>query len=1313
MTINLPPARARSRLSAVLRVGAMAALFGVLAYLGTLLTRDQSRIAAVWLPNAVLFAVLLRREQPIRWLIGAAFIANIMANLLNDDAIIRAIGLSAVNSLEIIIACVAMRRIGRSHPDMTNFPDLAAFCLIGAIVAPIPAGLLAALILMPTNGFDIHLWITWSLTDALGMLLVAPSIWVAMDAWEQRKSFSRDRMIEWLCILAVSIFILTLVFAQSRLPLLFMVTPVVLLAAFRLGSLGAAVSIIMIAIIATVATTYGSGPISLVRGDMSDRLHVLQLFLIVNFGMSLPVAAALAGRAEIARALKASENLNRSMLDNVREVIFKTDTEGRWLFLNPAWEALTGYTIEESIGTRTTDLLHHDDLAKTLAVYPDLQSGALQEVTLRQRFYHKCGELAYVEVSIRRLEDESGGFAGATGNVRDVTQSVRQQQALADSEMRFKRMAEAAPVGIYRADAVGNITYVNEIWCAKIGLTVEQSLGNGWMSAIINIEDYENDPPWLGFEKPGDVRRRIAHFRAADGGDMWCETVNTPEFDGEGKIVGFVGAVIDITEQRQVNQRLAESERRFQALANLAPAGIFRTDADGRCTYVNAAWLAQTGLQDGEWQGDGWARALHPEDRERVFADWGQAVAENRDFRAEFRWQHPDGSCCWVDVLGRPELGPDGAIMGFIGVNMDITERHRIASELAERDAQLLLLANNATDAVFRLTLEGTCLYASPSAKALMGIEPHYLVGANLLTRFHPEDEASVIATFEAMAKGTLENRVIAFRTELVQQPGSYRWLEANCGLVRDRHSQAPTEIIASIRDVSANKALEEELRIARARAENAAAAKSAFLANMSHEIRTPMNGVIGFTELLANTDLDEEQRRHVDLIADSGRSMMRLLNDILDISKIEAGQMHVADEVVDIRHKLRGVTRLTEPIAKAKGVQMRLAVDDRVPRAIIGDKLRLRQVMLNLVGNAVKFTAHGHVMVSATVVDGSDGRQLRIDVEDTGVGIPADRIDAIFEKFSQADTSIARKFGGTGLGLSISTQLVALMGGHITVASAIGEGTTFSVVLPLHEAATGVGATKSSGSATAKALPASAVRRARILIAEDYDINQELILAMAKQAGVDAVVAANGAQAIAMIEQAAQSGTGFDLVLMDVQMPVLDGLEATRRLRAAGFTADALPIVALTANAYADDVAACLAAGMQAHLGKPVRLRDLKRMIDSYVDLSSVSAPTTPARGSGGPINAAAPSLEQRYSQRKRDTLDAVAQLADGTMAADADYERVIDLLHKLAGTAGMFGDAGLGDAASALEHALLAADDGGRSDVIRKGWQQLRHTA
>jgi CheY-like chemotaxis protein len=455
----------------------------------------------------------------------------------------------------------------------------------------------------------------------------------------------------------------------------------------------------------------------------------------------------------------------------------------------------------------------------------------------------------------------------------------------------------------------------------------------------------------------------------------------------------------------------------------------------------------------------------------------------------------------------------------------------------------------------------------------------------------------------------------------------------------------------------------------------------------MSHEIRTPMNGVLGFAELLLAGDLAAEQRQQAELIADSGRAMMRLLNDILDLSKVEAGQMRIASETFDLRHTLRACVKLVTPAVQGKGLTLVTDFAEALPASVCGDGLRVRQIVLNLLGNAAKFTLHGSITLRARLVNGDGEPRLGIEVEDTGVGIPPDRRAAIFEAFVQAEDTTAARFGGTGLGLPISARLAELMGGRLALDATSERGSRFVLVLPLVPGdrcacASGPRSADLALNGEPEQLPYGT--QPRILVAEDHDVNRLLIKAMLHQLGVRVDFAENGRDAVAMAEAARSHAQPYRLALMDVQMPVMDGLEATRQLRARGIDAQALPIVALSANAYADDVAACLAAGMQAHLAKPVSLPELKAALRRWGDVR----PSTPEQASQ-PSVATKPgaTVQERYRLRKTETQAALDELVRRGLFSDAELADVGSRLHQLAGTAAMFGEAALGDRARALE--------------------------
>jgi PAS domain S-box-containing protein len=636
----------------------------------------------------------------------------------------------------------------------------------------------------------------------------------------------------------------------------------------------------------------------------------------------------------------------------------------------------------------------------------------------------------------------------------------------------------------------------------------------------------------------------------------------------------------------------------------------------------------------------------------------------------------------------------------------DLNEQ--LADDICKREAaeaQLRLLANNATDAVFRVGLDGDFHYASPSTRQILGVDPARLIGQNVMLGVHPEDQTALAHGLEQLRSGTLERVSLAYRLQQRVVPETWRWVEANAGLLRGDDDR-PVEIIFSVRDISERKQLEFELDAARQSAEISGHAKSTFLANMSHEIRTPMNGVIGFTELLLAGDLAPGQRRQVELIADSGRAMMRLLNDILDLSKVEAGQMRVASEAFDLRDALDACVRLVTPAVDHKGVALNVEIADALPTIIRGDDLRLRQIILNLLGNAAKFTPRGTITLRAKSLGAGAAATLSIEVEDTGIGIPRARQAAIFETFVQAEATTASRFGGTGLGLPISARLAELMGGTLVLDGEIGGGSRFVLTLPLVPSNNGLSSTAQPASETAAeatVLSSSASgARGRVLVAEDHDVNRLLITAMLTQLDWHADLAADGSEAIAMVDAARASGDLYDIVLMDMQMPVMDGQEATRQLRARGITASELPVVALTANAYADDVADCLAAGMQGHLAKPVTLAGL----DAALRRWSKPQSTAPSDEGVDHVPASvvlAPNVRERYRVRKEEVLQALDELVRRGLFSDNELSLVAELLHKLAGTAAMFQEAALGDQARILEEGIGEWSDESRPARIR----------
>jgi signal transduction histidine kinase/AmiR/NasT family two-component response regulator len=387
-----------------------------------------------------------------------------------------------------------------------------------------------------------------------------------------------------------------------------------------------------------------------------------------------------------------------------------------------------------------------------------------------------------------------------------------------------------------------------------------------------------------------------------------------------------------------------------------------------------------------------------------------------------------------------------------------------------------------------------------------------------------------------------------------------------------------------------------EAMREARDTAQSADRSKSAFLATVSHEIRTPLNGVLGMAQAMKRDELSDVQRERLGVISESGEALLAILNDVLDLSKIEAGKLELELVDFDLEELARGAHAAFTPIAERKGVSFDLVIDDEARGAYRGDSVRVRQVLYNLISNAVKFTAQGGV--TARLSKSATG--VRIDVTDTGIGIPQDRIDALFEKFVQADATTTRRFGGTGLGLAICRELCEAMGGAISVSSRLGEGSCFTVDLPLAPALNAERAASIAAPSEAAMETDSAVR---VLAAEDNPTNQLVLKTLLIQMGVEPVIVGNGAEAVEAWEQ-----SHWDLVLMDVQMPVMDGLAAASAIRAreAETGRAATPIIALTANAMSHQVESYRAAGMNGFLAKPIEIRQLFQTLQSIVDASA-----------------------------------------------------------------------------------------------------------
>ncbi len=631
----------------------------------------------------------------------------------------------------------------------------------------------------------------------------------------------------------------------------------------------------------------------------------------------------------------------------------------------------------------------------------------------------------------------------------------------------------------------------------------------------------------------------------------------------------------------------------------------------------------------------------------------------------------------------------------------------RASRRTRDGEERYRLLAQNVSDMVVRVDLDLRQTYVSPSSASVCGYVPDELIGRRWIELADADDVDSIERQLERLCNGRTETELLTFRMR--HKDGHLLWVETALSLVRD-DSGRPVSIISSIRDISSRKVQSDELRVvnlelerlarhlakARDRAERASSAKTRFLAGMSHELRTPLNGIIGYAHLLRlEGGLAEPQEERVSSMLAAGEHLLGMINHVLDLTEIEAEHVDLQTTRIDAAASARDCLALVRPAASAKELELRLVIDEAAPRAIVADAARLRQILLNLLGNAVKFTREGSVEMR--LLAGANG-MLRIEVADTGPGIPADQSHRLFGEFDRLDA--AHDIEGAGLGLAISGRLVSLMGGTIGHADHRSGGSVFWIELPigeLGEAADGLTVEPAGFSK----------RRLRILIADDVAMNRDIAQAFLRAAGHDTVVVDGGAAAI----DAAQAG-GFDAILMDVRMPDIDGLEAARRIRALPSPAGSVPIVALTAQAFSEQVEECRAAGMNGHLSKPFAPDALLLAIERAVAMDPASladANRLDAEFASLPVfdqiafghtacfldaGAVEPYLQTIAERGETLLLGLGSTIGDIALASAA---------HEFAGSAGMFGFSRASEIARRFERAVQTASP----DAARIGRQ------
>ena len=579
--------------------------------------------------------------------------------------------------------------------------------------------------------------------------------------------------------------------------------------------------------------------------------------------------------------------------------------------------------------------------------------------------------------------------------------------------------------------------------------------------------------------------------------------------------------------------------------------------------------------------------ACHPDDRARLVEH--RRINNGKEAEVEVRIVRPDGEIRHIIAKSTVEHDATGRLLARYGTLADITEIKQAEAAARQSEARYRFLAEHAPDMISRVRPDGEIMYLSPSCERVFGYTTEEHMKLTPMDMCHPDDLPAIGEAIMGMVERRQRrlDKPLCYRAR--HKDGREIWVEANPILIMDDQGE-PLEFVDIIRDVTEKKLFEAELKEARAEAEAAVVAKASFLANMSHELRTPLTSIIGFARLMQERhDLAPEAFHYARRISDASDALLAIINDVLDFSKLEAGQVNLESLPLSVRRLLDETTGLIAIQAAAKGLKIRIQASPGSPELIVGDVARLRQVLLNFLSNAVKFTESGTVTVKTAWRETRKGPRFRISVSDTGAGIDPESIQRLFQRFSQADVSINRTHGGTGLGLAISKAIVTLMGGEIGVRSDKDRGSTFWFEIPAEAAVCEAAAEPDH--ASPEEWPS-----VRVLVVDDTAVNRELVKLMLEPLGLQVEEATGGAEAV----QAAMS-TPFDLILMDVRMPGVDGLEATRVIRGASLANRLTPIIALTADVQPENAAACRAAGMNDVLAKPIVPRQLLAAIVAH----------------------------------------------------------------------------------------------------------------
>ncbi|QHI68151.1 PAS domain S-box protein [Tichowtungia aerotolerans] len=769
-----------------------------------------------------------------------------------------------------------------------------------------------------------------------------------------------------------------------------------------------------------------------------------------------------------------------------------------------------------------------------------------------------------------------------------LSRSVHEKtEQLRNSEERLRAIFQNSPDPMFIEDENGMILDANPQACQMQGMAYDELIGKNVLSLVPedHRESLEKDfPKWF----TGELRRYEGATLRSDGSTVSVEVIGAPmRYDGR---LAVLLQVRDMSERKRAEIALKESEARYRSLIEVQNSLIVRMDPEGRFTFVNEAFCRFVGRSRGELIGRFFLPYTYHEDLEQPKQALADLVSGARSVVITEHRVRSNNGIAWINWEQTAIFNESGRVVEVQAVGRDVTERRRIHDALQESEKRLRFLFEEIPHiAVQGYNSNHEVIFWNRASEHLYNYSRSEALGKKIEDLLAPDDQREEFVesidqwVTVGQSKGT---------GEMIKKRADGEPVAVYSTRLATWNKSGEREMYVVDIDLSELKRANSELVKAKQFAERANRAKSEFLANMSHEIRTPMNGVMGMTSLLLDSGLDDEQKDLAQTVLDSTKELLTIIDELLDISRIEAGEVRLQMEPFCPRETVEKVVALFADRAAGKNVDLSVAIHPDVPAKMMGDAGRIRQVLINLVGNALKFTDDGHIQIRMQVERPEKGWNLLVDVKDTGIGMGPNLQKRVFDKFTQGDSSSTRLHGGAGLGLAITKQLVELMGGRISVSSAIGQGTTFAFNILLSDLA------EEEPEPCADVPVEASLQKidATVLLVDDNLVNQKVAVAMIKKTGCRVSVAANGAEALKVI--AAQR---FDLIFMDCQMPIMDGFETTRTIRSMVGEIRDIPIIAMTAHALKEDRQKCLDAGMDDYLSKPVHKDQLRAVLQKY----------------------------------------------------------------------------------------------------------------